>query len=68
MCEKIGPVAAFKLACVVDRLPKTRSGIILRGTMVSIADSKQLWAPVTIDDPTVLDEMRTALQAMGYAK
>ena len=68
LCEKIRPVAAFKLACVVDRLPKTRSGKILRGTMVSIADSKQLWAPVTIDDPTVLDEMRTALQAMGYAK
>jgi len=56
------------LACVVDRLPKTRSGKILRGTMVSIADSKQFWAPVTIDDPAVLDEVRTALQAMGYAK
>ena len=68
VCEKIGPVAAFKLACVVDRLPKTRSGKILRGTMVCIADSKQFWAPVTIDDPAVLDEVRTALQAMGYAK
>ena len=66
--EKIGPVAAFKLACVVDRLPKTRSGKILRGTMVSIAASKQFWAPATIDDPAVLDEVRTALQAMGYAK
>jgi len=52
----------------VDRLPKTRSGKILRGTMVSIADSKQFWAPATIDDPAVLDEVRTALQAMGYAK
>ena len=68
VCEKIGPVAAFKLACVVDRLPKTRSGKILRGTMVSIADSKQFKAPATIDDPAVLDEVRTALQAMGYAK
>ena len=66
--EKIGPFAAFKLARVVDRLAKTQSGKILRGTMVSIADSKQFWAPVTIDDPAVLDEMRTALQAMGYAK
>ena len=68
VCEKIGPIAAFKLACVVDRLPKTRSGKILRGTMVSIADSKQFWAPATIDDPAVLDEVRTAFQAMGYAK
>ena len=66
--EKIGPVAAFKLACVVDRLPKTRSGKILRGTMVSIADSKPFKAPATIDDPAVLDEVRTVLQAMGYAK
>ena len=66
--EKIGPVAAFKLACVVDRLPKTRSGKILRGTMVSIADSKPFKAPATIDDPAVLDEVRAALQAMGYAK
>ena len=66
--EKIGPVAAFKLACVVDRLPKTRSGKILRGTMVSIADNKPFKAPATIDDPAVLDEVRAALQAMGYAK
>ena len=66
--EKIGPVAAFKLACVVDRLPKTRSGKILRGTMVSIADSKPFKAPATIDDPAVLDEVRNALKAMGYAK
>ena len=66
--EKIGPVAAFKLACVVDRLPKTRSGKILRGTMVSIADSKPFKAPATIDDPVILDEVRSALKAMGYAK
>jgi len=66
--EKIGPVAAFKLACVVDRLPKTRSGKILRATMVSIADSKAYKAPATIDDPAVLDEVRAALQSLGYAQ
>jgi propionyl-CoA synthetase len=66
--EKIGPVAAFKLACVVDRLPKTRSGKILRATMVSIADGKAYKAPATIDDPTVLDEVRLALLKLGYAQ
>ena len=65
--EKIGPVAAFKLAVVVDRLPKTRSGKILRGTMVSIADGKPFKMPATIDDPAILDEIRTALQTIGYA-
>ena len=66
--EKIGPVAAFKLAVVVDRLPKTRSGKILRGTMVSIADSKEFKMPATIDDPAILDEIRSALQGIGYAR
>lgn len=66
--EKIGPVAAFKLACVVDRLPKTRSGKILRGTMVKIADSQPYKPPATIDDPAILDEIRDALQELGYAK
>ncbi|WP_420862445.1 AMP-binding protein [Algirhabdus cladophorae] len=66
--DKIGPVAAFKLAVVVDRLPKTRSGKILRGTMVSIADSKDFKMPATIDDPAILDEIRTALQSLGYAR
>ncbi len=66
--EKIGPVAAFKLCCVVDRLPKTRSGKILRGTMVSIADSKEYKMPATIDDPAILDEIKVALQGLGYAK
>ncbi|WP_306116127.1 MULTISPECIES: propionate-CoA ligase PrpE [unclassified Roseovarius] len=66
--EKIGPVAAFKLAVVVDRLPKTRSGKILRGTMVSIADGKDYKMPATIDDPVILDEIRDALQGIGYAK
>ena len=65
--EKIGPVAAFKLAVVVDRLPKTRSGKILRGTMVSIADGKDYKMPATIDDPAILDEIRQALQGLGYA-
>ncbi|NRB17557.1 MAG: propionyl-CoA synthetase [Rhodobacteraceae bacterium] len=65
--EKIGPVAAFKLALVVDRLPKTRSGKILRGTMVHIADGTAYKPPATIDDPAVLDEIRVALQTIGYA-
>ncbi|MGH1575602.1 propionate-CoA ligase PrpE [Planktotalea sp.] len=66
--EKIGPVAAFKLAVVVDRLPKTRSGKILRGTMVKIADSEDFKMPATIDDPVILDEIKLALQSIGYAK
>ncbi|WP_264210097.1 propionate-CoA ligase PrpE [Leisingera thetidis] len=66
--EKIGPVAAFKLAVVVDRLPKTRSGKILRGTMVNIADGTPWKMPATIDDPAVLDEIREALQSIGYAR
>ncbi len=66
--NQIGPVAAFKLAKVVKRLPKTRSGKILRGTMVSIADSKEWKMPATIDDPVILEEIKEILQAMGYAK
>ena len=66
--DKIGPVAAFKLCTVVDRLPKTRSGKILRATMVKIADSAEFKMPATIDDPAILDEIRAALQPMGYAK
>ncbi len=65
--EKIGPVAAFKLACVVDRLPKTRSGKILRATMVKIADGEAFKMPATIDDPAILDEIRNALKTLGYA-
>ncbi len=65
--DKIGPVAAFKLAVVVDRLPKTRSGKILRGTMVKIADGEAYKMPATIDDPAILDEIRAALQTIGYA-
>jgi len=66
--ERIGPVAAFKSAVVVDRLPKTRSGKILRGTMASIADGKEYRHPATIDDPAILPEIETALQTIGYAK
>ena len=65
---QIGPVAAFKLAVVVDRLPKTRSGKILRGVMTKIADSAPYKEPATIDDPAILDEIRAALQTLGYAK
>ncbi len=65
--DQIGPVAAFKAAVVVDRLPKTRSGKILRGTMVSIADGKEFKMPATIDDPAILDEIREALETLGYA-
>ena len=66
--EKIGPVADFKKACVVDRLPKTRSGKILRGTMVKIADGTAWKMPATIDDPAILDEITEALKGIGYAK
>ena len=66
--EKIGPVAFFKQACVVDRLPKTRSGKILRATMVAIADNKPFKAPATIDDPEILDEIQNALEHMGFTK
>ena len=63
--DQIGPVAAFKLALVVDRLPKTRSGKILRGTMVKIADGLPYKAPATIDDPVILDEITAALKRLG---
>jgi propionyl-CoA synthetase len=63
---QIGPVAAFKMAVVVERLPKTRSGKILRATMVKIADGQDFKIPATIDDPAVLDEMRIALATLGY--
>jgi len=64
--DLIGPVAAFKLAIVVDRLPKTRSGKILRGTMVKIADGQDYKMPATIDDPAILDEITLALKSVGY--
>jgi propionyl-CoA synthetase len=61
--DKIGPVAAFKMAFVVPRLPKTRSGKILRGTMKKIADHDPWSTPATIEDPKVLDEIKEALEA-----
>jgi len=66
--DRIGPVAAFKTALIVDRLPKTRSGKILRGTMARIADSVPFTVPATIDDPAILDEIRAALQRSGYGR
>jgi propionyl-CoA synthetase len=66
--EHIGPVASFKTALVVDRLPKTRSGKILRGTMRSIADGEAYKMPATIDDPAILGEITERLKAVGLAK
>ena len=65
--EKIGPVAAFKVATVVNRLPKTRSGKILRGTMQKIADNEEHKVPATIDDPIILEEIEAALISIGLA-
>jgi propionyl-CoA synthetase len=62
--ERIGPVAAFKLCIVVDRLPKTRSGKILRGTMRSIADGETWKMPATIDDPVIIEEISKALKKL----
>ncbi len=66
--DEIGPVAAFKQVMTVKRLPKTRSGKILRGTMRAIADSEAWKMPATIDDPTILDEIAEALKSRGMAK
>ncbi len=64
--EKIGPVASFKVAAVVNRLPKTRSGKILRGTMKKIADGVEYGMPATIDDPAILDEIKEVFAVLGY--
>ena len=66
--DKIGPVAAFKTATVIKRLPKTRSGKILRGTMSKIADGEEYRMPATIDDPAILGEIGEALAGVGYPK
>jgi propionyl-CoA synthetase len=66
--DEIGPVASFKTAMVVDRLPKTRSGKILRAVMRKMADGKEYTVPPTIDDPAILDEIKTALEGVGYPK
>ena len=64
--ERIGPVAAFKQALIVERLPKTRSGKILRGTLRSMADGKEYAVPATIDDPAILEEIAVVLRRHGY--
>lgn len=66
--DRIGPVASFKVATVVKRLPKTRSGKILRGTIQKIADNKEWKLPATIEDPAVLDEIKETLQSIGFAQ
>ncbi len=66
--EQIGPVAAFKSAVVVDRLPKTRSGKILRGTIARIADDEPWTMPATVDDPAIFDEITSALHTIGYPR
>lgn len=66
--DRIGPIASFKTATVVKRLPKTRSGKILRGTIQKIANNKEYNTPATIDDPAILNEMEEALISIGYAK
>ena len=66
--QQIGPVAAFKTALVVKRLPKTRSGKILRGTMKKIAEGTPYTAPATIDDPVILDEIGESLKTLGYPR
>ena len=66
--EKIGPVAAFKTAVAIKRLPKTRSGKILRSTMVKVANSESFKVPATIDDKAILDEIHAALSQYGYAE
>jgi propionyl-CoA synthetase len=65
--DQIGAVAALRTAAVVQQLPKTRSGKILRGTMRKIADGEQYTTPATIDDPAILAEISNALQTIGYA-
>jgi propionyl-CoA synthetase len=66
--DQVGPVANFKLVAVVSRLPKTRSGKVLRGTMRRIADGEPYTVPPTIDDPATLEEIRTTLELLGYAR
>jgi propionyl-CoA synthetase len=65
--EEIGAIANFKQAVIVKRLPKTRSGKILRGTMRKIADGQEYSVPSTIDDPAILGEIEEALKRIGYA-
>jgi propionyl-CoA synthetase len=64
----MGGIASFKRAAVVERLPKTRSGKILRGTMRNIADGESYKVPSTIDDPAILPEIEDAVAGLGYGK
>ena len=64
----MGPVAAFKTAIVIKRLPKTRSGKILRGTVRKIADNEPYKMPATIDDPAILDEIKADLKKHNILK
>jgi propionyl-CoA synthetase len=66
--KEIGAVAAFRQAAVVARLPKTRSGKVLRSTMRAIADARPYSVPATIDDPKILEEIKDTLKALGYAE
>lgn len=66
--DQLGPVASFKVAAIVERLPKTRSGKVLRGTMRRIADGEPWTAPATIDDPAILDEIEQTLTELGYPR
>ena len=66
--ERVGPVASFKVAMVVKRLPKTRSGKIVRGTIKKIADGHPYHVPPTIDDPAILDEITSDLASLGYPR
>ena len=66
--DKIGPVASFKMAVIIERLPKTRSGKILRGTMLKIANGEKFKVPATIDDPSILEEIKKALIDLDYQK
>ena len=68
MKSRVGRVSAFNLVVAVDRLPKTRSGKVLRGTMAKIADGEEWTMPATIDDPVILDEIGAALKTIGYPK
>ena len=64
----VGPVANLKHVGIVNRLPKTRSGKVLRSTMRKIADGEPFTVPATVDDPTALEEIAAALRTLGYAK
>ena len=66
--SQIGPVAAFKLVVVIDRLPKTRSGKILRATIAKIANGEDFKVPATIDDPTIIQEIAQVLKTIGYPR